>query len=86
MELLITVVVIIAALYVLRASRNWGRRSREAMRRPPPGQATDADVERFLLAGRKVTAIKLYREVHKVDLKAAKEAVDELDRKLRPNR
>jgi ribosomal protein L7/L12 len=86
MNLLLTVIVIIAALLVLRATRNWGRGTRQAMHRPPPGQATDADVERFVSAGRKITAIKLYREIHDVDLKTAKEAVDELARKLELHR
>jgi ribosomal protein L7/L12 len=34
------------------------------------------DVARLVRLGRKIEAIKLYREIHGVDLKAAKSAVD----------
>jgi len=76
MELLITVLVVIAALYVVNMSRRWKKQHDEFTHRPAPGEATDADVERFLAMGRKMTAIKLYREIHGVDLKTAKEAVE----------
>lgn len=78
MNLLITVLVIIAALLVVGLSRRWKRQHEEFMRRPAPGEGTDEDVERFVRLGRKMTAIKLYREIHDVDLKTAKEAVEKL--------
>ena len=77
-KLFVTILVIAAALFVVNASRRWQRRHGEFTRLPPRGEATDADVERFVALGRKMTAIKLYREIHGVDLKTAKEAVDEL--------
>ena len=49
---------------------------------PPSGQETAADVERLLMMGRKIDAIKVYRAVHGVGLKEAKQAVDELVRRL----
>lgn len=36
------------------------------------------DVQRLANAGEKILAIKLYREIHRVDLKTAKEAVERL--------
>jgi ribosomal protein L7/L12 len=83
MKLLVTTLLIIAAVFVVNASRRWQRRHEEFSRRPPPGEATDADVERFAAMGRKMTAIKLYREIHGVDLKTAKEAVEALAKKKR---
>ena len=80
-KLFITMLVIAAAIFVVNASRRWQRRHAEFARRPAPGQATDADVERFVALGRKMTAIKLYREIHGVGLKEAKEAVEELAKK-----
>ncbi len=49
---------------------------------PPSGQETEADVERLVMMGRKIDAIKVYRQVHGVDLKEAKEAVDKLAKRL----
>ena len=36
------------------------------------------DVQRLADAGEKILAIKLYREIHRVDLRTAKEAVEKL--------
>jgi ribosomal protein L7/L12 len=83
MKLLITVLVIVVALLVVNASRRWKRQHAEFARYPQPGEGTDADVERFVALGRKMTAIKLYREIHGVDLKTATDAVDELSKKER---
>lgn len=44
-----------------------------------PAQATT--VESVLAAGRKIEAIKLYRQEHGVGLREAKEAVEELQRR-----
>ena len=78
MDLLVTVLVIIAGLLVVGISRRWKKQHEEFVRRPAPGEGTDEDVERFVLLGRKMTAIKLYREIHDVDLQTAKKAVEEL--------
>lgn len=43
---------------------------------PPAGLETDGDVDRLLQLGMKIEAIKIYRTVHGVGLKEAKEAVE----------
>ena len=45
---------------------------------PPPGTGRQSDVERLVALGHKIEAIKLYREIHGTDLKAAKGAVEEI--------
>ena len=47
-------------------------------------RATEADLHRLVMAGRKIDAIKVYRRLHRVDLKAAKEAVERLIAELPP--
>ena len=42
----------------------------------PGGLPTEAEIDRQVRAGRKIEAIKLYRTLHRVDLKAAKDAID----------
>jgi ribosomal protein L7/L12 len=51
-----------------------------ARRATPPPTATDIDG--LLQAGQKIAAIKAYRELHGVDLKTAKDAVDARARQL----
>ena len=80
MALLLTVLVIIAGLLVVWLSRRWNRQHAEFTRMPAPGEATDEDVERFARLGRKITAIKLHRQIHGTDLKTAKAAVDRIAR------
>jgi ribosomal protein L7/L12 len=46
---------------------------------PGEGMASDSDVLRLLQAGEKIMAIRCYREIHKVGLKEAKDAVDLLE-------
>jgi ribosomal protein L7/L12 len=48
----------------------------------PPAGDLMAQIEAELRAGRKINAIKLYREAHNVGLKEAKDAIDEMERKL----
>jgi ribosomal protein L7/L12 len=43
---------------------------------PQAGLETDADVNRLILLGMKVEAIKVFRTVHGVTLRQAKEAVE----------
>jgi len=46
---------------------------------PSPGQVpTDEDVKRLAQAGEKITAIKMYRQIHGGGLKEAKDAVEKL--------
>jgi ribosomal protein L7/L12 len=46
------------------------------------GSAADAEIEAAIRAGRKIEAIKLYRETYGTDLKSAKDAVDALQLRL----
>lgn len=79
MKLLLTVLLIVAALIVLDASNRWRRRyGRVSGRYPASGDATDEDIVRLIRAGRKLSAIKLYREIHRVDLTTAKRAIDRM--------
>jgi ribosomal protein L7/L12 len=86
MKLLFTVIAIVVGLWALNASRRWKSQHAELMRLPAPGEGTDEDVRRFVRVGRKMTAIKLYREIHDVGLKEAKEAVDAMVREINPRR
>lgn len=68
-----------AASFVIDgASRRRIRNLRQSGVYPPPGRGTEGDVRRLLSLGRKIDAIKLYREIRGVDLKSAKKAVDKL--------
>ena len=78
MKLAITILIIIAALFVLHRSRQWTKNAKAVGQYPPPGQGTDDDVRRFVRYGRKMTAMKLYREIHDVDITAAKEAIERM--------
>jgi ribosomal protein L7/L12 len=44
--------------------------------------ATEGDIPRLLMGGHKIDAIKVYRRLHDVDLKAARDAVERLAAKL----
>ena len=46
------------------------------------GTATEGDITRLLTGGHKIDAIKVYRRLHDVDLKEAKEAVERIAAKL----
>lgn len=45
--------------------------------------ASEDPVERLLLAGRKIDAIKVYRAAHRVGLAEAKQAVEEVAQSMR---
>jgi tetratricopeptide (TPR) repeat protein len=47
----------------------------------PTGLGTDYDVEQLTLQGRKIEAIRLYRQIHPVGLNEAKYAVDQIGKK-----
>ena len=80
--ILIVIVAIIVLVFIVDAVNRIRLRSlRESGIYPPEGKGTDADVDRLIRLGKKISAIKLYREIYGVDLKAAKEAVEELARK-----
>ena len=48
--------------------------------------ATEEDMRALLMGGHKIDAIKVYRRLHRVDLKTAKEAVERLAAELPPVR
>ena len=50
--------------------------------RPGGNSPTTADIDALLRAGQKIEAIKLYRQQHGVDLKAAKDVIDARGREL----
>ena len=80
--------IVVAFAAVALALNAMSRRRTDDLRQtglyPPPGQGSDADVERLVALGRKIDAIKLYREIHRSDLKTAKDAVDRLGEKPGP--
>jgi len=80
--------IVVAFAAVALALNAMSRRRTDDLRQtglyPPPGQGSDADVERLVALGRKIDAIKLYREIHRSDLKTAKDAVDRMGEKPGP--
>ena len=84
MVLYIVVTVVAAALALNALNRRRTDDLRQTGFLPPPGQGSDADVERLVALGRKIDAIKLYREIHRSDLKTAKDAVDRMGEKPGP--
>ena len=81
MVLYIVVAVVVAALTLNALSRRRTDDLRQTGFLPPPGQGSDADVERLVTLGRKIDAIKLYRDIHRTGLKTAKDAVDKIAEK-----
>ena len=76
----LVVLVLIGVIVVLAGNRGV---EVVTLRPPIPGQPTlgaDASPEQLLGAGRKIEAIKRYRELTGVGLKEAKDAVEAMDR------
>lgn len=48
-----------------------------------PQQDVDAEIATLIRKKKKIEAVKLYRTLHKVGLREAKDAIDELERRLR---
>ena len=73
----------IALVLLLGVVSRRGERAGTA-RRPSLGAAppTPAGIDGLLQAGQKIAAIKAYRQLHGVDLKTAKDAVDARAREL----
>ena len=61
-----------------------GEQDREMDADPLLAESAGEEVRRYLLAGEKIKAIKAYREQTGVSLKAAKNAVERLQRDMRP--
>lgn len=53
-------------------------RGRDRSPRIDPDLATEEDIPRLLMSGHKIDAIRVYRRLHAVDLKTAKEAVERM--------
>jgi len=79
--LYIVVAAVAAALALSVLNRQRTDDLRQTGFYPPPGQGSDADVDRLVALGRKIDAIKLYRQIHGTDLKSAKDAVDKIAEK-----
>lgn len=73
------VAVAVLIFLVLRASSRSGDSDL-----PDADLATEADLRTLIMAGRKIDAIKVYRRLHRVDLKAAKDAVERMADELGP--
>jgi ribosomal protein L7/L12 len=74
----IVLAVVLAAFAADALNRRRTRNLQQSGVYPPPGQGSRADVERLVALGRKIDAIKLYRQLYDADLKTAKEAVDKI--------
>lgn len=86
-QLPLQILIVIGALLVLGFFMFQRRRKKiEELRRtgvyPRPGEETEAAVDRLIMKGHKIEAIKVFRALHDVDLKAAKEAVEKRQREL----
>jgi ribosomal protein L7/L12 len=79
LELAAVVITIVVFLMVANVtSRTRERRALESGMYPQPGEGTDSDVRRLVMSGEHMLAIKLYREIHHVGLKEARDAIDTL--------
>jgi ribosomal protein L7/L12 len=79
-----TLYLTLAAAAVLSVLVFTKMRSSERVRMPDAALAGSLDsIEAAIHAGRKIDAIKLYREEHNVGLKEAKEAVERLQDSMR---
>jgi len=61
---------------VIVSSRHTIDKARREGRYPQEGKGTLDDVKRLVRSGDKILAIRLYREINKVGLKEAKDAVE----------
>lgn len=72
----------IAAVVLLALVSRRGERPASARLRPGDGPPSPERIDQFIRAGQKIEAIKQYRTLHGVDLKAAKDAVEARAREL----
>jgi ribosomal protein L7/L12 len=73
------VIIIVVLLLAVAVMRRRGASAPSDI----PLNPTDADVDRLIMEGRKVEAIKAYRQIHGTDLKDSKDAVDAREKQLR---
>lgn len=76
--LIALVVGAVVAALVVRAITARGERG--SLPPLPPGLSGDAAIQALLQRGRKIEAIKIYREQHGVGLKEARQAVERMAR------
>jgi ribosomal protein L7/L12 len=82
-QILIVIVALLAlGFFMAQRSRNKVERLRRTGVYPRAGEETEADVDRLILKGHKIEAIKVFRALHGVDLKEAKDAVEQRQREL----
>jgi Ribosomal protein L7/L12 C-terminal domain len=81
-----TIILIVLSLAIILwaiislVSRQQTTRLRSRGLLPEPGQIpTMEHVKRLAAAGQKIQAIKMYREIYRVGLKEAKDAVEKMD-------
>jgi ribosomal protein L7/L12 len=74
----------IAAVVLLGLLSRLGERSNPGGHRSDETPPSPQRIDELLRAGRKIDAIKAYRTLHGVDLKAAKDAIDARARQLAP--
>jgi ribosomal protein L7/L12 len=81
---MMTIAIVLGVFLVLLIFGCWSSRSRVRRARAQglypsnPSTATTEDLRRLAEAGQKILAIKLYRQIHRVGLKEAKETVEAL--------
>ena len=75
-------IVVLVVLLIDWFNRSKIKRAQASGLYPKRGQGTDEDVKRLLSHGQKIMAIKLYREIHDVGLKDAKEAVERIAKEM----
>jgi ribosomal protein L7/L12 len=71
-----------AAVVLLGLASRMGERSGSARNSSSNSPPSPARIDELLRAGHKIDAIKAYRTLHGVDLKAAKDAIDARAREL----
>ena len=79
-EILLAAGVFLLVFAVLRALSRGGAAATSAEELP----VTEDSVRQALMQGRKIQAIKIYRRLHGVDLREAKDAVEQLALSLPP--
>lgn len=70
------------AVLVDRINQNKVERLRRSGIYPLRGEESAQDVDRLIRLGRKIEAIKVYRTVHNVDLRTARQAVEALEKQI----
>jgi ribosomal protein L7/L12 len=72
----------IAAILILAVVSRRGERAGAPRLRAGDAPPSPERIDLFIRSGQKIEAIKAYRALHRVDLKAAKDAVEAREREL----